>query len=117
MNVLHTPVSSYTGSHPTFASASAGRSRPIRQLPNIPAIRPPATASSTAAIRAAPLMAADIGTDTVWLLVGLTGAQTFVAGALVDEGRGQRRRYRVDDRHPGESEADADGGTEQADGE
>src|ERR1700721_564028 len=57
--------------HPTFAIASAGRSRPIRQLPNAPASRPPRVASPTAAPIAAPPTDAESGTDTVWLVVGL----------------------------------------------
>src|SRR5579875_173402 len=58
--------------HPTFASASAGRSFPIRQLPNSPASRPPATARTAAARTAAALTDADSGTDTVWLAVGFS---------------------------------------------
>src|SRR5260370_24181146 len=59
--------SSPVRSHATLASASAGRSRAMRQLPKDPAKSPPATASSTAATIAATVTDADIGTATVWL--------------------------------------------------
>src|SRR5580692_2788248 len=42
------PISSLSSAHSTLASAAAGRSRAARHPPNVPAIRPPARASTTA---------------------------------------------------------------------
>src|SRR6516225_4012905 len=71
--LVHRFVSSSVGAgcaHATRASASAGRSRAIRQLPNDPASSPPMTARTTAAAIAAPVTVADIGTATVCGTVG-----------------------------------------------